>query len=236
MKCDLTDFDNRLVNGLAFCKKVYDLFLHIRSTRDGIKRLRLRKGETEKKLIEELIPIARYVQARYNQGRQLKVRWIKGFQQYDARLLSSGPLVDRRIAPKRQHLEVTTAVHENDHLLRRIIDEKGHAFTAKGIVIDRKAKKVTSDPYAYRNDESQDDLANRLVERIRAKSTITYPTGTVLVIQCFLDTLFLEDEWNDAIERVKRAGVKHRFREVFIFDSNHHYSATIQGATGRRAQ
>jgi hypothetical protein len=236
MKYDLTDFDNRLMNGLVFCKKVYDLFAHIRSTRDGIKRLRLRKGETEKKLIEELMPIARYIQARYSHGRQLKVRWINGGQQYDARLLSVGPLVDRRLALKRQHLEVTTAVHENDHLVRRIIDDKGHAFTAKGMVVDRKAKQVTSTPYVYSNDEAQDDLASRLIDRIKAKNTISYPTGTVLVIQCFLDTPFLEDEWDDAIQRVKSQGVKHRFREVFIFDSNYHYSATIHESRRQKAR
>src|SRR5712692_12083084 len=119
MPPDLKELDNHVLNGLYFCKKVYDLFEQIRKTPDGIKRLRLRKSKNEKKLIEELIPIARYVQARYSQGRRLKIRWIDGGQQYDARLLSSGALVDNRLASRRQCIEVTTAVHENDHLLRR---------------------------------------------------------------------------------------------------------------------
>ena len=221
------------MNGLVFCKKVYALFEYIRITTDGVSKLRLRSGQTEKKLIEELIPIARYIQARYSQGRRLKVRWINGNQQYDACLLSSGPLVDRQPDLKRQYLEVTTAVHENDHILRRIIDKNGHAFSVKGIVPGSKAKKATSSPYVYSNNEPQEDLAGKLLERIRCKSAIRYPTGTILVIQCFLDTMFLEDEWNDAIERVKGACVEHRFQEVFIFDSNHHYSATIYGSRGQ---
>ncbi|MFH0343453.1 MAG: hypothetical protein ACHBNF_15315 [Chromatiales bacterium] len=236
MPSDLTDFDNRLINGLDFCKKVYDWFEQIRKSPDGINRLRLKRGKKEKKLIEELIPIARYVQARYSHGRRLKVRWIDGGQQYDARLLSSGALVDKRLAPKRQCIEVTTAVHENDHLLRRFMDEQGHTFGVKGISVSQKTTKITSHPHVYTNYEAEDDLANKILERIRAKTKIKYPGKTVLVVQCFLDTLFLEDEWEHAITRVKKAHINHRFHEVFVFDSNHHYSATIHGDRQRRAR
>jgi len=45
MKNELSDFDNRLMNGLVFCKKAYDLFEGIRRSPDGIARLRLRKGK-----------------------------------------------------------------------------------------------------------------------------------------------------------------------------------------------
>ena len=88
MKTDLSKFDNRLMNGLLFCKRTYDLFHKIRNSPNGIQRLRLRKGRLEKKLIEELIPISRYIQARYQQGRQLKIRWLDGGQNYDAKMLA----------------------------------------------------------------------------------------------------------------------------------------------------
>lgn len=60
----LADFDNHLMNGFDFCKKAYSIFEEIRRSPNGVERLRLRKGKLEKKLIEELLPIARYVQAR----------------------------------------------------------------------------------------------------------------------------------------------------------------------------
>lgn len=227
MKYDLTEFDNRLADGLTFCKKVYALFAHIRRAPDGIARLRLRQGETEKKLIEELIPIARYIQARYSHGRRLKIRWINGNQQYDAYLLSAGPLVENGVVPRKVFVEVTTAVHEHEHIVRRMINDKGYAFGAKGIQLDKRTRIPVSKPHVYKNDEAQGDLAARLIGRIRKKTTIAYPRGTALVIQCFLDTLFLQDEWDDAISRLKDADVKHGFSEVFIFDSNHAYSATI---------
>lgn len=229
MKSDLYVFDNHLMNGLLFCKRVYDLFTKIRNSHHGIRKLRLRKGKVEKKLIEELIPIARYIQARYNQGRQLRVRWIDGRQRYDARLLSVGPLADKRLFPKKQFAEVTTAVHENDHILRRLIDEQGGAFSVNGIKLKQKPKGVESSPYVYRNDEAQTDLTNRILRRIQSKSKKEYPPKTVLLVQCFLDTTFLQNEWDDTIDNLIKMRIDHKFYEIFVFDSNSHYTATIPG-------
>ena len=229
MKKELSDFDNRLMNGLVFCKKVYDLFEGIRKSPDGIEKLRLRKDSLEKKLIEELLPIARYIQARYSHGRQIKIRWIDGNQSYDAQLLSGGSLVEKGYMPKKQTVEVTTAVHENDHLSRRYLHEHGHTFGPKGIKKGSKTKKCISLPHVYTNYEAEEDLTAKILQRINAKNYKKYPKLTTLIIQCFLDTLFMEDEWEDAIQKLKDSGNMHNFYEIFIFDSNHHYSATLYG-------
>lgn len=229
MNCTLADFDNRLINGFAFCKKAYGLFEEIRRGAGGVERLRLRKGKLEKKLIEELLPIARYIQARYNHGRQLKVMWKDGTQNFDARLLSAGALVDRGLTPKVSYIEVTTAVHENDHIARNILHKTGGVFGPKGIKKDSQAGGYVSQPHVYDGEEHSEDLADKILERIKAKSKIKYPDSTALIIQCFLDTLFFEDEWENAIKKVKDGNVQHTFNEIFIFDSNHHYAATFYG-------
>lgn len=234
MNCALDDFDNHLMNGLDFCKKAYGLFEEIRRGLNGIGRLRLRKGRLEKKLIEELLPIARYIQARYSHGRQIKVRWIDGKQNYDARLLSIGVLVEKRFAPKRQYVEVTTAVHENDHISRRLMNEQGHTFGIKGIQKNPNTGKYVSRPHVYTNNEAQDDLAQKILDRIKAKNRKVYPRRTTLIIQCFLDTLFREDEWEHAIQKVRSRGIEYRFHEIFLFDSNHHYSTTLFGTVRKR--
>jgi hypothetical protein len=237
MKPDLTEFDNRLMDGLDFCKKVYTVFECIRKSPDATKRLRLRKAKIDKKLIEELIPIARYVQERYSHGRQLKVRWIDDYgQHYDACLLSSGVLVDRGLVPKRQYVEVTMAVHEKEHVSRRLLDEQSHVFAVKGIYLDKHTKKHVSQPYLYTKQEAENELTSKILERIEAKNQIKYPGKTALVIQCVMDTLFSEDEWGHAIDQVKKADINHRFYEVFIFDSNRHYSATIHPGGGKKGK
>jgi hypothetical protein len=231
MKNELSDFDNRLMNGLVFCKKAYALFEGIRSSPDGIARLRLRKGRLEKKLIEELLPIARFIQARYNHGRQIKVRWIDGNQSYDGQLLSRGALVDKGYAHRKQTIEVTTAVHEKEHNSRRYLHEHGHTFGPKGMKNDSLTKKYISQPHVYTNYEAEEDLTAKILESIKAKNNKKYPQLTTLIIQCFLDTLFIEDEWEYAIQKLKDSLIVHKFYEIFIFDSNHHYSATIYGGS-----
>jgi hypothetical protein len=95
MKTGLTlgTFDNHLMNGLDFCKKVYAFHEQTRESPGGVTKLRIRDMSV-KKLVEELIPIARYVQAHYRAGMLLKVRWVLGNQPYDACLLSSGVLAE----------------------------------------------------------------------------------------------------------------------------------------------
>ena len=184
------------MNGLLFCKEVYALFDHIRKSTDGIERLRLRKDKLEKKLIEELLPIARYIQARYSHGLQIKVKWVDGIQSYDAYLLCAGSLIDLHHVPRKQFIEVTTAVHKNDHVLRSIINNYSPAFGVKGVSKVAKSKKYESKPYVYTNYEAQEDLYLKILQRIQSKNEIVYPKNTTLIIQCFLDTIFLEDEWD----------------------------------------
>lgn len=225
----LREFNNRLMNGFDFCRKAYGLFVDIKRSPNGIERLRLRKGKLEKKLIEELLPIARYIQARYSHGRQIKVRWIDGIQSYDARLLSTGALVDWRSAPRRQYVEVTTAVHENDHIRRRLINEQGFVFGVKGIKNNPSTRQYTSQPYISTVCEACDDLVMKILERIKKKNKIDYPARTTLIIQCFLERSFSEYDWEYAVQKVKSSEVEHRFHEIFLLDSNHYFSATLHG-------
>lgn len=90
---DLSYFSGHHLDGLTFCKEVYALFEEIRSTPDGVSNLRLKASVLEKKLLEELFPICRYIQTKYKPGLYLTVQWIDGNQQFDA--LMSG--VDSQI-------------------------------------------------------------------------------------------------------------------------------------------
>ena len=143
-KLDLSTLDGRLLDGLNFCRRVYALFDQTRAGANGIANLRLRPMKLEKRLIEELIPLARYVQARYREGRRIKVRWFSGSQPYDAILLLSGAFVDNGYAPKKVVVEVTTSVHQNEHLTRELLHEQGHSFGVKGISRDRKSRAIVS--------------------------------------------------------------------------------------------
>lgn len=225
----LSTFDDQLLDGLHFCRKVYDLFDQVQNGPDGIAKLRLRPSKNEKRLVEELIPIARYVQARYREGRRINVRWLSGSQPYDAILWSSGGLVKHHMAPKKLLIEVTTAVHQNDHLARRLLHERGGSFGVKGISQDTKTGEIISKPHVHSNDELPTDLADQIIERLKSKSAKPYPPGTVLIVNCFANSLILDSEWDEAIERVKKAQLHRAFREVFLIETVMSHSTTLYG-------
>jgi hypothetical protein len=84
---DLSAFDGRLLEGLNFCRKVYHTFDQVIDGPDDITNIRMRPTKEYKRLVQELIPIARYVQARYAVDRRIKVRWQSGSQSFDAVLV-----------------------------------------------------------------------------------------------------------------------------------------------------
>ena len=235
---ELKELDQRLMDGMEFCQRTYGLFEKIRCGPNGVERLRLRKEKTAKKLIEELIPIARFIQMTYGHGRKIKVKWVDGNQNYDAYLLSSGYLVEKRLVPRKQYLEVTTAVHSNDHLARRHLNTEGFVFGVRGISVNKKAKKIMSAPYVYTNWEVQDEFAELIRKRIEKKANIKYPRHTSLVIQCMLDMPFIDYEWEHMVEEVKKSEVAHAFWEIFLFESNFNHFTTLYGkqGQGRRPQ
>jgi hypothetical protein len=236
-KLDLSTFDGRLLDGLDFCRKVYELFNQTRAGADGIANLRLRPTKLEKRLIEELIPLSRYVQAGYREGRRIKVRWLSGSQPYDAILLLSGVFVEKGYAPKKLVIEVTTSVHQNEHLARELLHKQGHAFGLKGILRDKKSHAIVSTPYVTTNNERETDLATQIIARIESKSKKGYAPETVLIVYCVLNGVTLQDEWDEAVKRVTQADVHHAFKEVFLIDTGSaSYSATLYGDQKRVSQ
>ena len=232
-RLDLSTFDGQLLDGLDFCSKVYDLFDQLQNEPDGVAKLRLRPTLTEKRLIEELLPIAHYVQARYRAGLRIKVRWFSGSQPYDAILSSSGGLVKHGAAPRKLFLEVTIAVHRNDYFRRKLLQERGGSFGVKGISRDKKTREIVSKPYVHTSDEPAADLAGQIIKAITAKVN-KYPPATVLIVNCVTDGLIYEPEWNDAIERVTKAQLHPGFWEVFLLEPITLNSATLYGDRKRR--
>ena len=227
----LSPIDGQLLDGLDFCRRVYDLFDQISQGPDGKGRLRLRRLKSDKRLVEELLPLARYIQARYREGRKIKVRWFSGSQPYDAVLWSSGSLVNSSGVPRRIFVEITTSVHPNDPDQRRLLHERGGSFGVRGI--SREGTTIVSRPYVFSEGDNAKELAAQIVARLTAKADKTYPPQTVLIVNCITNCLILEDEWQDAIEQVKKAAPKIAFREVFLLDMLASRTTTLFGGPER---
>lgn len=234
---DLSTFDGKAMDGLLFCRRVYNLFEQVNKCPDSKARLRIRSQKLDKRLIEELIPLARYVQAQYQEGRRIKVQWFAGSQSYDAVLLSSGEKVIHGIAPKWLLIEITASYPDNDHFARRQLHEEGMTWGPKKISQDKKGK-ITSEPHVFINYERSEELAESIIKRIKDKTDKAYPPGTVLIINCFAGSgnLLLDDEWQRAVEIVKQAQVHSAFQEVFLIELVRSYSGTLYGNKAKRKQ
>jgi hypothetical protein len=222
---DLVTFDDKLLDGLDFCRQVYAFFDQIIRGPEGKSRLRLYNSKTDKRLVEELLPLARYIQTRYQAGRRIKVRWLSGSQQYDAVLWSSGSLVEHGGALRKVWVEITTCVHQKDYLRRLELHQRAGSFGVKRIKKDGEA--VISEPYVWSGGENAKNLAERIVERISEKATKAYPSGTALIVNCIPDCLILEDEWTYAVEQVRKTMPSVEFREIFLMDLLMSHTATL---------
>ena len=224
----LAQFDGELFDGLQFCSKVYALFEDIRNSDDGPSRLRMRASMVEKKLIEELLPICKYVQSKYRAGRYISVRWFAGSQQFDAEVVQTGAYVEHGYFPAAAHLEVTCVMHPNDYLSRELLDKTGGAFGLDGLR-RLKSGEIESEPVTYLNQEFVQSYSKLVVKQIEKKAGIAYPPQTTLVVQCSLNTLYMPEEWEALVKEIRSQQPEHQFREIFMYDMTSEYSCSLWG-------
>lgn len=215
MKNSLSEFDDQLLDGLDFCRRVYSLFNLIRSEPNGIERIRLKSNLVEKKLMDELLPICRYVQTYYRLGRYISIRWVDGNQSYDAELHQAGVYIEKGYIPSVAYLEATCAMHQNEHWIWKLLNEGKPAFAPEGIEKLR-GRPVESKAVAFSGSEHIASFARLVISLIRQKMKIDYPENTSLVVQCYLNSLYTLDDWRQLISRVEQEIRTSRFQEVLL--------------------
>ncbi|MGB9331334.1 MAG: hypothetical protein WCB10_11235 [Steroidobacteraceae bacterium] len=217
----LANLHGQRLDALTFCARVYDLFEQIRGSEGGASNLRMRRGKEKKRLIEELLPICKYVQTRYRHGHYIEVTWVDGNQQYDARLDQRGGYVDREMEPAEAYLEVTGAMHPNDYLLRERIDKEGFAFEAGGLSRDKKTGEIKSEAVGHANLSHIHEFAGFVAGEIEKKASKKYPEHTTLIVNCVLN-IFDPDEWDVLLtavrDRLPPDRYRGHFREIFLCD------------------
>ena len=233
MALELEDFHDKVLDGLAFCSKTYELFEEISRSPGGASILRLRQTRLAKKLIEELLPISRYVQCRYRTGLYIGVRWLNGAQPFDAELTLSGGYVDLGYFPRSLRVEVTQAMHVNDYLSRQMLDREGFVFGMEGIRrLNRPGEKngeIRSAPIVRDGKDFVLRFAELVLEAISKKALKKYSEDTILIVECQLDTIYMDDEWELLLEIVGRRIPLNGFREIYIFESGLYRARSFYG-------
>jgi hypothetical protein len=226
-KNELELFHDKPMDGLSFCRKAYALFYRIRSKPDGRERLRMRETVVEKKLIEEILPIARYIQFKYTVGRKIRVKWVNGNQTYDAVIQQKGALVKPMQIPEECHLEATCALHKKAYLSREHINNGNPVFGLDGLTKDKKRKTISSTPVVRKGLDFVHDFSRIVIASIEHKAAKKYPVNTILVVDCSLNTLYTDDEWRELVTLVSDRTKSHPFFEIFLCDNVLEQCATI---------
>lgn len=230
----LKSIDGVPLDGLEFCARAFSLFDSIYEAPGGKSELRLRSSVRSKRLMEEILPIAAYVQAIHSPALRLIVTWRNGNQRYDAHIRCVGKRAALGEVRKQYFLEVTTSGHENDYLVRENVDSTGGSFAPRNTKRDRKSKQIISVPSVYSNDERERETVEH-VDRIVAKKRLKpYQAPTVLLVQCSIFSIIGSDEWGAIVESLKRGRDYGPFKEVYILEPNERRLARIYASPMRR--
>ena len=213
----LESLDGQILDGLEFCARAYAVFDEIRNGPGGVEELRMRKNPRAKRMVEEVLPLAYYVQARYGPDFRMRIRWRGGNQPCDAYFICSGSKVETDGIPTRQFLEVTSAVHPNEYLAREHLNEKGFAFAPRSTNRDRKTGHVTSEPSVYSDMQLAEELVTQIRQILHKKRRKRYPQPTSLLIRCDVN-LLTDDEWDCVVRELKGMDERLPFREVILLE------------------
>ena len=157
---ELAKFNSVKFDGLQFCAEVYSLFETIRTSPNGTTRLRMKTSKLEKKLLEELMPICKFVQFKYRLGRYISVTWHEGNQQFDAQIVQHGSYIDQGYYLENSFLEVTCAMHPNEYLERERIEKVGFAYGLDGL--SRKKNREIESKNFMQADQTSADLLGEI--------------------------------------------------------------------------
>jgi hypothetical protein len=214
----LDPLHDKSLDGLEFARVAFKLFEDVYQLPDDGNTLRERRGDV-KPLLEEVLPIARYVLAHYGHGQYMTIRWVRGSQPFDAKVETHGGRVDHGMWPAQGTLEVTTAQHPNEYLMRERLNSEGGAFGLDGLRRVKGpagAKSVESVPTVHSNFETINAMAGLIVGSIQAKAAADYPSDTTLIVNVELNGLYLTEEWLQLTHLVREGCPSHRFVEVFL--------------------
>ncbi len=207
----------------------FEHFEDVRQSPNGTVRLRERKGDV-KPLLEEVLPIARYVLSNYGQGQYIHVRWMRGNQPFDAKVETKGAMVDNNAWPASGTLEVTVAQHPNEYLMREILTSQGGAGSLDGLKRVKGPngeKSIESTFTSYSNQSYIYGMATIVLDAIRAKAAKNYPDDTTLIVEVELNTVYLRNEWEKLIDLVRADRPSHTFLQVFLTADRGGYTAVL---------
>lgn len=117
-------------------------------------------------------------------------------------------------------------MHPNEYLSRELLETKGGGFGLEGLS-RLKNGDIESNPVGYTNKDFVHSFGAIILKQIAKKAQIEYPENTTLIIQCTLNTIYMQDEWKLLVELVTANLPPTRFREIYLYDNAGQQSHSI---------
>jgi hypothetical protein len=236
--CTYAAVDGVWLDGLQFCANVYAMFEALRQQPDATTRFQMRPSQFEKRLLEELLPICRYIQTHYRTDRYISLRWFSGSQRFDAEFTQRGKYVESFRLARSGYLEVTSAVHANDHLLRERMETEGFTFNVAGLSATGKKgskhRKINSEVRGHIGSSFIGTMSDIVLKSIRSKIAADYPEHTTLIVRCTLNTGYEPDDWQALVQTVCNGLPDHAFDQIWMCDADYMFHSSIEHPSNER--
>jgi len=214
------------MDGLEFCKVAFEILEEMKAESEGVKRLRANKTPSAKKLMEEVLPLANFIQDQYTAGRHLRVTWFGRDQPGDALIRVEGSNAEHDHLPREQTVEVTCVRHESLHLAYENLNTQGWSDAPEALA--RQKGKIVANPEARSKYEAICDLARRVVCRIVEKAAKKYPSDTTLVVECHVTTILSRDEWVEVCRLVEGSLPAYPFIRILVYVGHRLHRAELR--------
>lgn len=241
---ELEEFSGHLLDGLEFRRRVYSKLSKINSLETN-HHTQPDRPRFVKKIYEELIPICRYIEIFYGPGKIISVMWLDGGQPYDAELNTKGLLVENGKWPANEKLEVTQAIHRNEHKSREVLKKWGYHYDMENLDKYKCGNSKENNDFTpeftyYDLGEHPSDIqrniqqiSEMIVKSIEAKNTKhdkgRYSENTNLVVNLTPPILINSNEWNQIIILAKNKieSQKRRFMKILLICDGPFFAAII---------
>jgi hypothetical protein len=240
----IQDFDNKRMDGLDFCRKVYLVYEKCIADHElqQLDTTHKKNGNSQnKKLFEELMPLCVYVQAHYRFCHYLDVEWHKGNQPYDAKIYQSGWIVRNEQLHEQYFIELTTAQDKNQHLADELSLAGKLHYGPTSISPPTETRKanpdriISSEVKCSDTPEMLTETYDLIIDAINRKSKTNYEPPTVLVVTLRPPSMILWDrEWSEIVTRVsdvitsqESEHIRNKFISIFLCNPNNNLISCV---------
>ena len=175
-----------------------------------------------KPFLEEVLPIATFAKIWERPGRHLTIQYFGPNHPCDATVSLRGSEVDKGYIESFYHLEVTSAVFEDEHLEREALARDGSVFHDPNIhhvgSHHRGDRRIVSRATVEDGDTPLKELQAWVISAIETKDSHTYQNPSILIVRAEPSRPLHISEWSSLVATVSPVAHASQFDVVVVVE------------------